>query len=126
VKRKPLSFIGAVLAAIGASVATDALADADWPSAGADLSNSRYQNSEHRISAKTAGSLQLKWTFATQGDVTAHPTVDGKYVYFPDSAGFLYKVDKRTGALVWQRPISDYTGIAKDVARGTPQWRVTC
>ena len=56
-KRKPLSFIGAVLAAIGASVATDALADADWPSAGADLSNSRYQNSEHRISAKTAGSL---------------------------------------------------------------------
>ena len=50
-KRKPLSFIGAVLAAIGASVATDAFADNDWPSAGADLTNSRYQNTEHRISA---------------------------------------------------------------------------
>jgi len=97
-----------------------AFADNDWPSAGADLSNSRYQNSEHRISAKTAGSLQLKWTFTTGGDVTAHPTVDGKYVYFPDSAGFLYKVDKKTGALVWKRQISEYTKITGDVARGTP------
>ena len=94
-KRKPLSFIGAVLAAIGVSVATDAFADNDWPSAGADLTNSRYQNTEHRISAQTASSLQLKWTFPTQGDVTAHPTVDGPYLYFPGSAGFLYKVDNK-------------------------------
>lgn len=118
-KRKRFSFVGAVLAA-GAFVATDVLADADWPSAGADLGNSRYQDKEHRISSKTVGSLQLKWTFTTGGDVTAHPTVDGKYLYFPDSAGFLYKLNKKTGALVWKRQISEYTGIAGDVARGTP------
>jgi polyvinyl alcohol dehydrogenase (cytochrome) len=120
VKWKSLNLVGAVLAATGVWVATDALADADWPSAGADLNNSRYQDKEHRISAETAGSLQLKWTFTTGGDVTAHPTVDGKHVYFPDSAGFLYKVHKKTGALVWKRKISDYTGIAGDVARATP------
>ena len=120
-KWKSLSkFAGVVLAAAGASVATGALADADWPSAGADLNNSRYQDKEHRISTQTVGSLQLKWTVATDGDVTAHPAVDGKYIYFPDSAGFLYKVQKKTGALIWKRPISDYTGITGDVARGTP------
>jgi polyvinyl alcohol dehydrogenase (cytochrome) len=103
----------------GLLVATDALA-ADWPSAGADLSNSRYQSQESRIKANTVGSLVLKWTFATKGDVQAHPAVDGDYLYFPDSAGWLYKVDKKTGAPVWQRKISDYTGFTDDSARGTP------
>jgi polyvinyl alcohol dehydrogenase (cytochrome) len=56
----------------------------------------------------------------THGDVVAHPTVDGGYLYFPDSAGFLYKVAKDTGALVWQKPISGYTGIANDFARASP------
>jgi polyvinyl alcohol dehydrogenase (cytochrome) len=119
VKWKSIRFIGAMLAATGVLAATDALA-ANWLSAGADIGNSRYQNSENRISAKTVGSLQLKWTFTTAGDVTAHPAVEGKNLYFPDSAGFLYKVDKQTGALVWKRQISEYTGVAGDMARGTP------
>src|SRR5262249_39731790 len=100
---KGLGFINAVLAAT--FVATRALA-ADWPSARAGLNNSRYQDKESRISARTVGSLQLKWTLATSGDVTANPTVDGKYLYFPDSAGFLYKVDKDTGTLIWKKAIS--------------------
>jgi polyvinyl alcohol dehydrogenase (cytochrome) len=115
-----------------AFIATEAWADnnnnasgngngnADWLSAGADLSNSRYQDNESRIKSNTVGSLQLKWTFSTEGDVQAHPAVDGKYLYFPDSKGFLYKVEKKTGALVWKRPISDYTGFVGDSARGTP------
>lgn len=117
---KSLNFVGVVLTATGLLVATDALAGADWPTAGADLSNSRYQNQENRISSKTVGSLELKWTFATAGDVTAHPAVDGNYLYFPDSEGFLYKVNKQTGVQVWKRRISEYTGIARDVARATP------
>jgi polyvinyl alcohol dehydrogenase (cytochrome) len=114
--------------AAGVFATTHAFADSEhegtrggnWPSAGADLGNSRYQEKEERISAQTVGSLQLKWTFNTDGDVTAHPAVDGKFLYFPDSAGFLYKVEKRSGALVWKRPISDYTGITGDFARATP------
>jgi polyvinyl alcohol dehydrogenase (cytochrome) len=115
---KGLGFINALLA--GTFVATGALADADWPSAGANLNNSRYQDKEARISAQTVGSLQLKWTLNTSGDVTANPTVDGNYLYFPDSAGFLYKVDKNTGTLIWKKLISSYTGITGDFARATP------
>src|SRR5262245_12502650 len=117
-----LSLINALLAA-GAFVATDTVA-ADWPSAGANLKNSRYQQDNNitakSISAKTVGSLQLKWTFTTDGDVTANPTVDGKYLYFPDSVGSLYKLEKDTGKLVWKRSISAYTTVTNDYARASP------
>lgn len=93
---------------------------ADWPSAGKDLNNSRYQADEKEISVKTVSGLKLKWTVATDGDVTANPAVDGQYLYFPDSAGFLYKVNKHSGAVVWKKSIADYTGIAGDFARATP------
>lgn len=95
-------------------------AAADWPSAGRDLKNSRYQDDERAISPRTVAALKLKWTVATDGDVTANPTVDGEHLYFPDSAGWLYKVQRFTGALVWKRRVSDYTGIAGDFARATP------
>src|SRR5262245_44614426 len=116
---KRSSFMAAVMGA-GLLVATDAVAGPDWPSAGADLSNSRYQSQESQINANNVGSLQLKWMLDTSGDVQAHPAVDGDYLYFPDSAGFLYKVNRKTGAVVWKNPISDYTGFAGDSARGTP------
>lgn len=104
--------------ALGALPAISAAAD--WPSAGRDLKNSRYQADEKAISPRTVGALQLRWSFATDGDVTANPTVDGDYLYFPDSAGSLYKVQRFTGALVWKKPISGYTGVAGDFARASP------
>ena len=71
-----LDFI-TVLLAVGTCVTTDALAQSNWPSAGADLNNSRYQATENQINANTVGSLKVKWVFATSGDVQAHPAVDG-------------------------------------------------
>ncbi|MCB1997368.1 MAG: PQQ-binding-like beta-propeller repeat protein [Burkholderiaceae bacterium] len=93
---------------------------ADWPSAGRDLNNSRYQHAERAISPATVGRLALKWTTDTAGDVTAQPAVDGDYLYFPDSAGYLYKVHRQTGVQVWVRRVSDYTGVPGDFARATP------
>jgi polyvinyl alcohol dehydrogenase (cytochrome) len=93
---------------------------ADWPSAGHDLKNSHYQSAEKAITTKSVDKLHLLWQVNTAGDVTASPAVDGDYLYFPDSAGVLYKVNKSTGAVVWQFPISKYTGIAGDFARATP------
>ena len=114
------SLFQALLGAV-AFLGTNGPATADWPSAGADLQNSRYQSAPNNpIRSQNVGKLKLKWTLATDGDVTAHPTVEGNYLYFPDSAGFLYKVNKTTGAKVWKRPISDYTGFAGDAARGSP------
>jgi polyvinyl alcohol dehydrogenase (cytochrome) len=134
---KPLGFIGAAVTA-GALIAPTACLAADWPSAGADLTNSRYQDTENKIKASSVGSLQKKWELTTSGDVQAHPAVEGRYLYFPDSAGFLYKVNKRTGELIWKIKICHYTGttsqssnvpadqcaagdpFASDSARGTP------
>jgi polyvinyl alcohol dehydrogenase (cytochrome) len=93
---------------------------ADWNSAGKDLKNSRWQSAEKQISSKTVGNLQLKWQFTTEGDVTANPAVDANFLYFPDSAGFLYKLRRDTGQLVWKFPVSKYTGFAGDFARATP------
>jgi polyvinyl alcohol dehydrogenase (cytochrome) len=99
-----------------AFIATHALA-ADWPSAGADLTNSRYQAAEGKIKASSVGSLIKKWELATEGDVQAHPAVEGDNLYFPDSAGFLYKVNKRTGAVIWKVKICHYTGTASVPSR---------
>lgn len=105
--------VSTALAAAGASAA-------DWPAAGNDLKGSRHQAAETRINAGNAPSLTLKWSLDTSGDVTAHPAVDGDSIYFPDSAGFLYRVNRATGAVIWKKPVSSYTGIAGDFARATP------
>ena len=108
------------LAALLAAGWVAGVSAAEWSSAGRDLNNSRYDAGEKQISPKTVASLQLKWSFSTDGDVTANPVVDGQFVYFPDTAGSLYKLNKLTGALVWKKPVSGYTGIAGDFARASP------
>jgi polyvinyl alcohol dehydrogenase (cytochrome) len=109
----------AALLCIGAPALADAGGDA-WPSAGHDLKNSRYAATETQISAKTVGSLHLKWAVTTDGDVTANPAVDAGSIYFGDSAGSLYRVDRSTGKIVWKSTIAGYTGIAGDNVRATP------
>ena len=84
-----LHFIG--WSVLGVALAASTMASAaDWPTAGRDLKNSRYQDDESAITKKTVGGLTLRWTLNTSGDVTANPAVDGDYLYFPDSGGFLY------------------------------------
>src|SRR5205085_11537072 len=68
-----------------------------WLSAGHDINNTRNASSESKISPSTVGGLQVKWSFATGGDVSATPAADNQYIYFPDWAGNLYKVDATTG-----------------------------
>ena len=94
--------------------------DAGWPSAGHDLSNTRFQNTEKSIGLGNVSGLTVKWTFTTHGDVSATPSVDGDNVYFPDWAGWLYAVNRKTGALVWQTRIDAATGVGNDLARATP------
>ncbi|MFC7594977.1 PQQ-binding-like beta-propeller repeat protein [Terrabacter sp. GCM10028922] len=91
-----------------------------WNSAGGDRQNTRYAASETKISPATVGGLTNKWTVTTGGDVSATPAVDSQRVYFPDWAGNLYAVNRTTGAVVWQRTITSYTGIPGDKARATP------
>ena len=90
-----------------------------WPSAGNTLSNTRFQNNTS-LSVQKAANLQVQWQFTTGGDVSATPSVDVNNVYFPDWGGNFFAVNRATGLQVWSHKVSDYTGIAGDIARDTP------
>jgi polyvinyl alcohol dehydrogenase (cytochrome) len=100
--------------------ANGAAAPTGWTTAGHDLSDTRSNPDESTIGPENVGRLAAKWTFTTHGDVSATATVADGAVYFPDWGGYLYKVDAATGATIWSRKISDYTGIPGDVARTSP------
>src|SRR5262245_23725781 len=91
--------LGGVALAVSVGLSSTTLAAGGWPSGGYDLDNSRFQDKESKISVSTASGLKLVWSVNTNGDVTANPAVDETSVYFPDSAGFLYRVNKKTGAI---------------------------
>jgi polyvinyl alcohol dehydrogenase (cytochrome) len=91
-----------------------------WPSGGQNPSNTRSNPSETQISPSTVGSLSVKWTFTTTGDVTASPAIVGKDAYFPDSGGYLDAVNISTGTLKWRRQISTYDGISGSYSRTSP------
>lgn len=93
-----------------------------WPFAGQNLSNTRSTTSETTINALNAGQLALKWEFTTQDDVSATPAVDANAhaLYFPDWAGYLYKVNAETGQLIWSHAMTDYGLSANAISRTTP------
>lgn len=92
----------------------------EWWSAGGNRQNTRFQQSEHTLSAANVANLAPKWVFTTGGDVSATPAVDADTVYFPDWAGNLYAVDKLTGLLKWRTSIAAASGVPFDKARATP------
>src|SRR5215468_6059911 len=117
-----ITFTLALLAAFAASPRLPLTAhdEQDWRMIGQDPANSRNQPSEHRIGPDTAHRLAVKWTATTAGDVSATPAVVDGAVYFGDFGGMLWKLDAATGAVIWSHPVSDYTGIAGDIARTSP------
>lgn len=93
---------------------------AGWRTIGRNAKNSRNQPFEHKIRPGNASRLALKWVATTAGDVSATPAVVDGAVYFGDFGGMLWKLDARTGEVIWSRLVSDYTGIAGDIARTSP------
>jgi polyvinyl alcohol dehydrogenase (cytochrome) len=91
-----------------------------WTMAGQSLENTRHQKAEHKISPSNVANLSPRWVVTTGENVSATPAVDGEFIYFPDWAGNLFKVDRKTGAVVWQHQISDYAGPAGNFSRTTP------
>ena len=92
----------------------------DWVMIGHDSTNSRNQPFERTIAPANAHQLALKWVATVAGDVSATPAVANGAVYFGDFGGKLWKLDAETGDVIWSRLVSDYTGIAGDVARTSP------
>lgn len=94
--------------------------DGGWPSAGQNLGNTRHQEQSGGIGVQTVGGLAQKWVFTTGGDVSATPAVDEVAVYFPDWAGNLYAVDRKSGKQIWKASIAAASGTPGDKARATP------
>ena len=86
----------------------------DWTMGGHDFANSRSQDNEKSIGVDNAGRLALKWQLATHGDISATPAVVDGALYVPDWAGYVYKVNARTGAVIWERKLSSYPGVPAD------------
>jgi polyvinyl alcohol dehydrogenase (cytochrome) len=97
----------------------------EWPMFGQNWANTA-NGLTFAIGPTTVGSLKPKWVFTTQGDVSARAAVVAGGVYFPDFAGYLYRVNARTGAPVWSKNlVSDYglvpaTGSTKVISRTSP------
>lgn len=94
--------------------------DQNWPFAGHDLENTRAAKTESKLNTGNVAGLAPNWVLTTGGDISATPAVEEKFLYFPDWAGNLFKVDANTGAVIWSKTISGYTGIPGDFARTTP------
>jgi polyvinyl alcohol dehydrogenase (cytochrome) len=91
-----------------------------WPVAGQTAANLRSQPAEYFLSSDNVASLIPKWTFITQGDVSATPTVGTSAIFVPDWDGNLFAIDLATGTQLWSHHVSDYNGYANAVTRVSP------
>src|SRR4051812_28949987 len=91
-----------------------------WRMIGHDPANSRSQPFEHRIGPRTVDRLAPKWVATTTGDVSGTAAVVDGAVYFGDFGGTVWKLNARTGAVIWSHAVPDYTGNAGDYARTSP------
>src|SRR5579859_4967843 len=112
--------LAAAPATTGAPATTAAPATVTWGMGGQNLSDTRFQAAETKISRSTVSRLAPAWSLPTPGGVSATPAVVNGVAYVPDWGGDMTAVKAATGAVIWQHPVSEYTGISGDVARTDP------
>ena len=83
----------------------------EWPMFGQNWGNTAT-GLTLSLNAKNVSKLKPKWTFTTNGDVSARAAVVGGGVYFPDFGGYLYRVNAKTGATVWSKNLAADYGLA--------------
>jgi polyvinyl alcohol dehydrogenase (cytochrome) len=91
-----------------------------WTMGGQNPGNTRNQADEWMISPRSAAQLDTQFAFQASSSISATPAVDDRFVYFPDFGGFLYKLDRKTGAQIWSHQISEYTGVPGSWSRASP------
>jgi polyvinyl alcohol dehydrogenase (cytochrome) len=68
-------------------------------------------NASAQITPKTVGNLKPAWSTEIKGGSRATVASDGQALFIPNSNGYLYKIDPRTGAVVWEVVLADRLGI---------------
>src|SRR3954454_15420419 len=87
--------------AVAASCTDSGGTGGDWPLYGHDLSNTRVQPAEDKISPATAPTLKLAWASAgSSGTSTA--VAAGRCVYMTGADGVVRALDIASGAQVWE------------------------
>lgn len=112
--------LGACLTVGGTHPAAADTATASWSSAGHDLANSRSNPDETTIGPANVNTLVPRWSRSFASNVAATPAVVNGVVYVADRSGALTAMSASTGAVIWTRMVSSYTGIAGDKGRATP------
>src|SRR5436309_1495697 len=100
-----LLVLTALAGAALASAAGGRLGGGGWRMIGRDPAGTRNNPFEHKLTPESVNGLAPKWVATTAGDVSATPVVAHNAVYFPDWGGMLWKLDSRTGAVIWSHKI---------------------
>ncbi len=91
-----------------------------WKSAGQNIHDTHSTQASRVLDPATVPALAVKWVFTSSGNISATPTVEGDAVYVVDWGGNIYRVDRSTGATVWQHSVSEYTGNPASLSRTSP------
>lgn len=116
-------FLSPCIAASSSGEVTDR--NLEWPMFGQNRENTAA-GVTFGIGTWNVGKLKPKWTFTTNGDVSARAAVVDRGVYFPDWGGYLHRLDANTGKPVWSRNLATDYGLtpsaaaAKIVSRTSP------
>src|SRR6267378_4327169 len=95
---------------------------------GIDLQNTRsFQGGP--INDETVSQLRVKWVYQTapdtgtasnaQGSISSTAAVDGPYLYFNDMTGYLTKLNRFTGKLIWRKNYVKDLSVPGFVAKGS-------
>lgn len=103
----------AVLAIVMTLVAAaPAVADQDsWSMSGQGITNWRFQPDEKKLTPQSVKDLGVKWVATLGGDISATPAVVDGAVYVPDWAGKVWKLNARTGAVIWSQSVPALLGL---------------
>ena len=77
----------------------------DWPVYAHDLSNTRFNATERKVTAGSVHGLTMSWSKAGITGVSGTPAVVDGTAYFGDWNGVLWAVKAATGEEVWQTPV---------------------
>jgi polyvinyl alcohol dehydrogenase (cytochrome) len=97
----------------------------EWPMFGQNWDNTATGLTV-TIDQQNVGKLKPKWIFTTNADVSARAAVVSGGVYFPDWSGQFYRLDSKTGKVIWSKNlVTDYgltaaAGATKVVSRTSP------
>jgi polyvinyl alcohol dehydrogenase (cytochrome) len=95
---------------------------------GIDLQNTRsFQGGP--INNGTVSQLTVKWVYQTapdtgtannaQASISSTPAVDGPYLYFNDLSGYLTKLNRFTGKLIWKKNYVNDLSVPGFVVKGS-------